>query len=205
MTLTLTGDDLNGHPVDLVTTTNSVGTYEFNSLNPGTYTITETAPSGYFQGKNTAGTAGGTVSGDVISGIALVSGTSASGYNFANITPSTISGVVYYDVNHNGVMDSNDFGIAHVTITLEGTNDLGQSVHMTNVTNNDGDYSFTDLRPGTYKLIRTQPSIFLIAQNAAGSLGGTVTEDTITNIATPGCATGVGYLFGENAADMQPA
>ena len=141
VTITLTGVDTTGTPVHLVTTTNSQGSYDFSLLNPGTYIITESAPSGYFEGKNTAGTAGGTVSGDVISGITLAVGVDASGYNFADLTPSTISGVVYYDLNHNGVMDSDDFGIAHVTVTLNGTDDLGQSIHMTTVTNNNGVYS----------------------------------------------------------------
>ena len=197
VTITLTGVDTTGTPVHLVTTTNSQGSYDFSFLNPGTYIITESAPSGYFEGKNTAGTAGGTVSGDVISGITLAVGVDASGYNFADLTPSTISGVVYYDLNHNGVMDSDDFGIAHVTVTLNGTDDLGQSIHMTTVTNNNGVYSFGDLRPGTYDIIRTQPAIFRGYKNTAGSLGGTVNKDSITDISVPGCATGVDYLFGE--------
>jgi SdrD B-like domain len=204
VTLTLTGVDTTGTHVQLVTTTNGQGTYDFGPLNPGTYTITESAPSGYFEGKNTAGTAGGTVSGDVISGITLIAGVDASGYNFADLTPSTLSGVVYYDLNHNDVMgshndvmDSVDFGIAHVTVTLNGTNDLGQSIHMTTVTNNNGVYSFGDLRPGTYDIIRTQPAIFRGYKNAAGSLGGTVNKDSITDISVPGCANGVDYLFGE--------
>jgi len=197
VTITLTGVDTTGTPVHLVTTTNSQGSYDFSFLNPGTYIITESAPSGYFEGKNTAGTAGGTVSGDVISGITLAVGVDASGYNFADLTPSTISGVVYYDLNHNGVMDSDDFGIAHVTVTLNGTDDLGQSIHMTTVTNNNGVYSFGDLRPGTYDIIRTQPAIFRGYKNTAGSLGGTVNKDSITDISVPACATGVDYLFGE--------
>ena len=107
----------------------------------------------------------------MISGITLAAGHNATGYNFANMTPSTISGEVYYDFNHNGVLDSDDFGIAHVTITLEGTNDLGQSVEMTTVTNNEGDFSFGDLRPGTYELIRTQPAIFRSAQERSREPG----------------------------------
>jgi hypothetical protein len=94
-------------------------------------------------------------------------------------------------------MDSVDFGIAHVTVTLNGTNDLGQSIHMTAVTNNNGVYSFGDLRPGTYDIIRTQPAIFRGYKNAAGSLGGTVNKNSITDITVPACATGVDYLFGE--------
>ena len=197
VTITLTGDDSQNNPVDLVTTTNSHGAYEFSDLAPGTYVVTESAPAGYFEGKTIVGTAGGTASGTVISDIVLGQGVNATGYNFANLTPSTISGEVYYDFNKNGVLDSDDFGIAHVTMTLTGTNDLGQSIDMTTVTNNNGVYSFGDLRPGTYDIIRTQPAIFRGYKNAAGSLGGTVSKDSITDISVPACATGVGYLFGE--------
>ncbi len=54
VTLTLTGVDNTGHAVNLVTTTSSLGAYDFNSLSPGTYSITESPPSGYFEGKNTS-------------------------------------------------------------------------------------------------------------------------------------------------------
>ena len=196
VTLTLTGTTGAGASVTQTTTTDANGLYGFSEP-PGTYTITESAPAGYFEGKTTAGTAGGTVSGVTISNITLLAGVEASGYNFANLTPSMLSGVVYYDLNHNGVMDSDDFGIAHVTVTLDGTNDLGQSINMTTVTNNNGVFSFGDLRPGTYDIIRTQPAIFRDYKNTAGSLGGTVNKDSITDISVPACATGVDYLFGE--------
>jgi len=197
VTLTLTGTDTFDNSVDLVTMTNSQGSYDFSSLNPGTYTITESAPAGYFEGKTTAGTAGGTVSGVVISNITLITGMSASGYNFANLKPSTLSGEVYYDFNQNGVLDNDDFGIAHVTMTLIGTDYLGQSIDMVTMTNNDGVFSFGDLRPGTYEIIRTQPAVFRGYKNAAGNLGGTVNKDSISDITVPACATGIGYLFGE--------
>ena len=61
---------------------------------------------------------------------------------------------------------------------------------MTTVTNNNGVYSFGDLRPGTYDIIRTQPAIFRGCKNAAGSLGGTVNKDSITDILVPGWRPG---------------
>ena len=197
VTISLNGVDDLGNTVRASTTTNSQGDYSFTISTPGTYSIIESPPSGYFQGKPTAGTAGGTASGTVISNITLVAGANATGYNFSDISPSSLSGVVYYDLNHNGVMDSSDFGIAHVTVTLNGTNDLGQSVHMTTVTNDEGVYSFSGLRPGLYDLIRTQPSIFRIGKNTVGSLGGTVNTSSFTSISVPGCAGGANYLFGE--------
>ncbi|HEY1599161.1 MAG TPA: hypothetical protein VGG64_06135, partial [Pirellulales bacterium] len=47
-----------------------------------TYTITETQPSAYSDGKDTLGNKGGTASNDKFSGINLTAGAAATGYNF---------------------------------------------------------------------------------------------------------------------------
>ncbi len=204
VTITLKGVDNLGHNnVTAVTTTDSQGAYNFTVSSPGTYSLTETQPATYLQGTNAVGTVNGVPVGqlgpgvDVISNVVLASGNQGINYNFAEITPSSMSGVVYYDLNRNGVMDSPDFGIAHVTVSLNGTNDLGQSVHMTTTTNDDGVYSFGGLRPGTYDLVRTQPPAFRSYKNTVGSLGGTVNTNSFTSCQVPGCAVGVNYLFGE--------
>ena len=57
VTVTLTGtDDLGA--VSRTTTTDATGFYRFPNLRPGTYTITETQPAGYLDGKDTIGTPG---------------------------------------------------------------------------------------------------------------------------------------------------
>jgi uncharacterized cupredoxin-like copper-binding protein len=197
VTVTLMGIDNLGHVVSMVTTTDTQGHYSFTLANPGTYVITEGATPGLIEGKNTAGTAGGSVSGDSISNIVLVAGQNATGYNFAELHPASLSGFVYFDLNHNGVFDSPDFGIAHVKITLNGTDDLGQSIHLTTVTDSNGAYSFDGLRPGTYEIVRAHPAIFHDFKNNVGSLGGTAGKDSISNIVVPPCADGVDYDFGE--------
>ena len=197
VTVTLTGFDTNSQVVNMVTTTNSLGQYSFSVTNPGTYVVTAGAASGYIEGKTMAGSAGGTANGNAISSITLVGGTDATGYNFALLHPGSLSGYVYYDLNHNGVMDTPDYGIAHVTVTLDGSNDLGQSIHMVTTTNDHGFYSFDGLRPGTYDIIRTHPVIFVDYQNNAGSLGGTVGKNSISSITMPPCGEGVNYNFGE--------
>jgi hypothetical protein len=60
VTVTLTGTDDNGTAVTATTTTASDGSYSFTTLRPGTYAVTETHPAGYTDGKDTAGSAGGT-------------------------------------------------------------------------------------------------------------------------------------------------
>ena len=70
-----------------------------------------------------------------------------TGNNFGELLPASLSGCVYWDVNHNGKMDSPDFGIAGVTITLTGTDSLGTTIHEVTKTADDGTYSFSRLRP----------------------------------------------------------
>ena len=56
-------------------------------------------------------------------------------------------------------MDFGEQGIAGVTITLTGTDNLGHSVSLCQQTDSDGAYVFLNLRPGSYYLTRTtQPA-----------------------------------------------
>ena len=59
----------------------------FSGLAAGTYTITETQPAGYTDGKDTIGTQGGTVGADTFTGIVLSGGVSGSNYNFGEHAP----------------------------------------------------------------------------------------------------------------------
>src|SRR5262249_8729891 len=60
VTVPLTGsNDL--APVNLSAVTDASGLYRFLNLRPGTYTITETQPAAYLDGKDTVGTPGGTL------------------------------------------------------------------------------------------------------------------------------------------------
>ncbi|MGA2253387.1 MAG: NF038129 family PEP-CTERM protein [Thermoguttaceae bacterium] len=62
--------------------TNTYGAYTFDNLPAGTYTITETTPAGYTNGKDTLGNKGGAVSSGKFSGIVLGAGGAGTGYNF---------------------------------------------------------------------------------------------------------------------------
>jgi uncharacterized repeat protein (TIGR01451 family) len=86
VTVTLTGANDVG-PVSVVTATDANGFYHFDSLRPGTYTITETPPAGYIDGKDTIGTQGGLTGHDVFYGIALAQGVQGANNNFGELTP----------------------------------------------------------------------------------------------------------------------
>ncbi len=81
--------------------------------------------------------------------------------NFGEILPASIAGVVYTE---RGALNSNytlggDWPFAGVSLTLTGTDDLGQAVSLTTTTLGDGGYAFNGLRPGTvYQVVKTNPS-----------------------------------------------
>ncbi len=153
VTLTLTGTDAAGRAVSATTTTAADGTYKFDTLLAGTYTITETQPTNYVNGINHQGTAGGTVGNNVISAIALSVATDATAYDFGE-RGQGLSGVVYDDRNRNGVKDATDPALSGVTIELR----QNGALIATTVTGADGRYSFPDIEAGMYDVVEIQPN-----------------------------------------------
>ena len=167
VTLTLSGTSL-GVAVSATTTTSANGTYSFSKdstgkvLLPGTYQITETTPSGYIAVSANVGTVNGTLDGtkasaSSLTSIALISGQSGINYNFGLNIPAAVSGYVYLDFDRNQVKDSTDGAFASETLTLTGTNTLGQSVSVTTTTDANGYYIFAGLLSGTYNIVITAP------------------------------------------------
>jgi uncharacterized repeat protein (TIGR01451 family) len=91
VTITLTCTDaINNDMATIVTTTASDGTYSATNLLPGTCTVTETQPSGYTDGQDSLGSAGGTLGNDVISSVTLPAGVDATGYCFGETGSSDL-------------------------------------------------------------------------------------------------------------------
>ncbi|MBC7247339.1 MAG: carboxypeptidase regulatory-like domain-containing protein [Actinobacteria bacterium] len=131
--ITLTGPD------DLTVTAYSGedGTFAFEDLIPGDYTVSEKVPTGYY--------ATGPVSVD----ITLEPGDEAS-VIFSNAPYGSISGTKWLDVNRNGAIDDADTPLAGVTIKLEGETLGGELVSFTQTTADDGTYAFPLLEAGDY-------------------------------------------------------
>jgi len=112
-------------------------------------------------------------------------------------SPATLSGVVYNDVGGNGIYNSaTDVGIAGVTVTVTGTNDLAQSVSVSVVTGLNGSYSIPGLRPGTYTITQTSPpqtGFTNESSNETFALGGTASPGQIANIVVPNGGVGGNY------------
>ena len=62
VTITLTGTDTNNDAVNRTIKTGADGSYKFDNLAPGNYTITQTQPALTIDGKDTAGSQGGSTS-----------------------------------------------------------------------------------------------------------------------------------------------
>ena len=123
---------------------------------------------------------------------------------------ASLSGTVYFDANGNGVRDANspgvyfdEYGLFGVMITLQGTNDLGQTILLTTTTDANGQYSFANMRPGTYSITQTQPAWFIDGEETVGSLSGEVENDRFFAINLNG-VDGTGYDFGEIPLPDEP-
>ena len=122
---------------------NAAGYYEFAGLNAGTYKVVETQPAAYLDGKDTVGSTGGNNAvNDVLGSITLASGADSHENNFGELPAAKISGYVYQDAGNDGVRNAEP-AIAGVTITLTGTDDLGNPV-TASTTTNAYDYLFAD-------------------------------------------------------------
>jgi uncharacterized repeat protein (TIGR01451 family) len=162
VTLTLTGTDANGQPVTQTTTTNAAGNYSFTTL-PGTYTVTATPPAG-----TTATTP------NPITNIILGPGGNIPTVDFGfTLIPGQVGDRVFDDFNGNGVQDANEPGLLGVTVTLTGTDVLGNPVTLTTTTDATGTYRFTGVP----------------ASSAAGYTVTITPPAGYTELTTPGGAT----------------
>lgn len=166
------------------TQTSPDGTYEFTGLSAGTYTVTEQQPSGWLDGKDSAGWIDGLTVGiatnDQISGITLRWGDEATQYNFGEYLGASIAGIVHADTNRNCIVDVGEARLEGVTIEL--LNEQGD-VLATMLTNSNGEYEFSGLTPGSYSIRETQPDGYFDGGEVVGSGGGTVgASDFLTDI-----------------------
>ena len=152
------------------TTTDADGRYRFENIEPGTYTVIEEQPAGYFEGGATPGSAGGIAeNGSRIGSINLASGEVAVDYDFCENPPAEIAGSVFNDADGDCFFDPGEDGIEGVRVELY--DDSGNLIAST-LTDAAGNYHFSNLPAGNYTLREIQPPGFLHGGQTAGSHGG---------------------------------
>ncbi len=186
------------------TTSAADGSYQFNNLPAGVYSIIETQPTDLIDGVSRAGTINGLNVGNAINGIrieqiSLIGGQQGTNYDFCELPPASISGHVFQDDNNDGVRQSSETLLPGATIRL--LDQLGNLVAQT-VTDQQGSYRFRGLRNGTYRIEEVTPAGFIDGKDHVGEIGSlTVGQldgtDAIRAIALPSGMDGVNYDFGE--------
>jgi hypothetical protein len=208
VTVTLTGTDTAGNAVTRTTTTDQGGIYYFTILPAGTYAIRVTTPAGYTPGQSSVGAFGGNPQPNLITSIVIPAGQSSGAYNFGQLQPtppvcpppppppvqaSTISGLVFLDLDQSGTFNEGDTRLPNVPVTITGTTGGGQAVSLSTTTGADGTYNFGNLGAGTYSIAVEQPDGTLAGQSAAGTFGGAPVENGILDIPVPAGQTSAGY------------
>jgi hypothetical protein len=143
---------LSGTQVDLVdavgvtvatTSTGSDGGYQFTDVDPGTYTVVVTPPTGT------------TVSTDTQTwDLTVYAGDSVTSVGTGVFYPGSATGVVWGDADRDGIRDAGEGAVEGATVVLfDGS---GQPLDVTS-TDADGVYTFDGLSPGNYSTMFLLP------------------------------------------------
>lgn len=120
-----------------------------------------------------------------------------------NSVPASLSGYVYKDLNNDGVKQPGENGIAGVSVTLSGTNDLGAIAPIVVITDAGGMYIFPNLRPGTYTITQQSHSsaplnAYVNGKDQLGNQGGSINASgAFVGVTLASGAVGSNYNFGE--------
>ncbi len=126
-------------------------------------------------------------------------GTGTVNVTVRDFVPTSISGRVWVDDTHDGIINSNERKLGGVEVILTG-NALGVPIAQRSyITLADGSYHFDNLAPGQYVVRFATPSYFSSenAPDVAGALGDADSIDNqfTVNVAQPGGGNGSGYNF----------
>ena len=163
VTVALSGTDIYGNAISAPNeTTSAAGGFTFADLPPGTYTLVETQPSGFFDVNETAPGGNGTVDNasyssaaaqNTISDIALGENSDLTGYLFQEFAEARVRGFIYSDLNNDGILNGAETGIPNSAfpsgqeMRLTGTDYAGNAINLTQNVNSTGLFNFAGLPP----------------------------------------------------------
>ena len=141
VTITLTGGS-----EALVTSSDANGAFAFLQVLPGSYVLHETTPPGYFS-----------TTVDDLPVTAIYPGRVYADNDFGDAPYIQVGGVVFDDVNLDGVRQAEEAGLPGAAVSLSGVTYRGQPVAVAAVSTNDGSYLWVDLLPGRYTVTEVDP------------------------------------------------
>ena len=136
------------------TTSNASGFYSFTGLTPGDYYLELELPGTHFFTKQNIGINDNIDSDfDEVTGFSTItnleSGENDDSFDAGLVLPSSLSNRVWEDSNFNGVQDAGELGLEGAVVRLFDSNNIQIA---TDITDSNGEYSFTGLQPGDYTL-----------------------------------------------------
>jgi|GEM_PF-756179 len=180
VSLLLTGTLTAGGSVSTPLETGANGAFSFTDLEPGTYSISEVTPKGYWDGPDYLGTQGGTLGNDLLSGIVVTASTSGVDNSFTEIIPDHLGCPLPVKpaitaISRDDGADPADGITSDKTLVLRGTSDAFAAIDIfrdgakvgSTTANKDGewvfDYTRTSLPLGDYN--------FTVKATPVGPLG----------------------------------
>ena len=114
------------------------------------------------------------------------------------LATATLAGVNWVDIDSDGIIDADETVLPGTNLTLTGTDEDGNNVSLSTVSDVNGAYLFEDLQPGTYTVTQLQPTLFIDNDDYFGAIGGGAVSGP--NALTVTLAAGddaTGYNFSE--------
>ncbi len=169
-------------------TTGVDGAYSFAGLAYGNVTIREVLPASWVA----------TSPASAVTTLHLLNGENRTGVNFGNRERiGSIQGNVLNDANGDRVRGASELGLVDWTVFLDlnsdGIQDPSEPATLTSAT---GDYSFSRVPVGTYRVVEVLPSGWIVAEGSTSFasanvvIGGTAVANFFNLVPTTGSVTG---------------
>ena len=217
ITITLAGIDSTGATVTRTAVTNASGTYVFDNLRTGTYTITESQPAGFGNGGANPGTLAGGTGGsnnNSITNIQLPANTDAPNYNFGDVPRvAGVSGTVWRDNDHDRQRDADEPVLPGWTVQVLRTPFGGGTPTLvaTAISDANGAYSVPGLEAGggySVRFIAPGGAVFggaVDGEQGNPISGASIARGEITNLTLTATVTGAPNIIPQQSLPVDPS